>query len=438
MVEKRVLDAEYGVLGALLLDAKLCAAEIFDGITPDDFLDSPCRAVFETARELYREDRPIDVLTVSQKMGAEYRDMLREILEITPTAHNYRGYIEALRQCARQHRARTLADQIALDAAQGAEPAALRTAAEQLVEELSEAGSRDAADMTALMTRAAGRLGQPRTYYDFGFPRLSRNLLFGPGKYVILAARPSVGKTALALQIALELAKRYRVAFFSCEAGQDEIADRILAAETWVDYARLQMGTSTAEEIAAVAQSTGKLAARQLTVIDAAGMTAGDMTARALRLRAQVMIVDYVQIVAHGDPKATEFNRVTEVSRALQMFAKRHHVAVLALSQLSRIGEEEAPELHHLRSSGQLEQDADAVLLLHRPVPGPDVMQNDRDDPEDRRRLKLAKNRNGKVGSFDLWFFGAQQRFLEQWEGFHGAAATGGNYRKNNLEGGIS
>ncbi|MBQ8145052.1 MAG: AAA family ATPase [Butyricicoccus sp.] len=421
MVDQRYLDAEYGVLGSLLLDANLCAAEIFDAVAPDDFVHSECRSVFEAARQLYQNGKPVDVLTVSQMLGDEHRTMMREIVEITPTAHNYRGYVAALHRCAQQHRTRTLAEQIAFDAARGADPTDLRAAAEQMVEGLSESRSRDSADMTTLLVRAIGRIGQKREYYDFGFSKLSRNLLFGPGKYVILAARPSVGKTAFALQIALELSKKHRVVFFSCETDPDEIADRLLAAETWVDYGRLQMGTSTKQEVAAIVQAQQRLASRQLAVVDAAGMTVGDMTARALRMRAEIVIVDYVQIVAHNDPKATEFTRVTEVSRALQLFAKRHHVAVIALSQLSRIGDNEEPELHHLRSSGQLEQDADAVLFLYRPAWEMTASQEENENAENRRKVKLAKNRNGKVGSFKLWFFGSQQRFLEQWEGFYEA-----------------
>lgn len=422
MVDQRYLDAEYGVLGSLLIDAGLCAAEVFDLVEPDDFVHTECRTVFEAARQLYQNGKPVDVLTVSHVLGdADHRTMMREILEITPTAHNFRSYVAALKRCAQQYRTRMLAEQISMDAAQGADPADLRAAAEQMVEGLSESRSRDAADMPTLMTRALGRIGQKREYYDFGFPKLSKNLLCNPGKYVILAARPSVGKTAFALQIALHLAKTHRVVFFSCETDPDEVADRLLAAETGVDYGRLQMGTSAPQEIAAIAQAQSRLASRKLTVVDAAGMTATDMTARALRLRAEIVIVDYIQIIAHRDPKANEFTRVTEVSRALQLFAKRHHVAVIALSQLSRIGDNEEPELHHLRSSGQLEQDADAVLFLYRPMFDLSAGPDENDDIENRRKVKLAKNRNGKVGSFKLWFYGSQQRFLEQWEGFYDA-----------------
>ena len=419
MVDKRYLDAEYGVLGALLIDANLCAAEVFDAVTPEDFVHSDCRAIFEGARTLYQAGRPVDALTVVQAVGEEYRTMVHELVEITPTSANYRAYIALLKRCAQQDRAHTLAQQIAADAALGSDLAELRVLAEKLVEGLSDSQSRDSADMTTLMTRAIGRIGQKREYFDFGFPTLSRHLLCGPGKYIILAARPSVGKTAFALQVALHLARRYRVVFFSCETDPDEIADRLIAAETVVDYGRLQAGTSTREEVAAIVQAKGRIASRMLTVVDAAGMTAADMTARALRLRAEVILVDYVQIVAHPDPKATEFSRVTDVSRALQLFAKRHHVAVIALSQLSRIGDNEEPELHHLRSSGQLEQDADAVLFLYRPPFSADESRDEREDAENRRKIKLAKNRNGKVGVFKLWFFGAQQRFAEQWPGFY-------------------
>lgn len=419
MVNERYLDAEYGVLGALLLDAPSCAAEIFDAVASEDFVHSDCRTIFEGARGLYQSGRPVDALTVVQAVGNEYRKMAFEILDITPTSANYRAYVDLLKRCAQQHRAHELAQQIADDASKGADPADLRAAAEQLVEGLSDSRSRDAADMPALMTRAVGRIGQKREYFDFGFPTLSKHLLCCPGKYVILAARPSVGKTAFALQVALRLARRHRVVFFSCETDPDEIADRLLAAETGVDYGRLQEGTSTPEEIAAIVQAQTRIAARTLTVVDAAGMTAADLTARALRLRAEIILVDYVQIVAHPDPKATEFSRVTDVSRALQCFAKRHHVAVIALSQLSRIGDNEEPELHHLRSSGQLEQDADAVLFLYRPPLTLAESEAERDDAENRRKIKLAKNRNGKVGAFKLWFFGAQQRFAEQWENFY-------------------
>ena len=419
MVNQLYLDAEYGVLGALLIDAGYCAAEIFDTVVPEDFIHAECRIIFEAARELYQNARPVDVLTVLQAVGEEHRQMVKEIVEITPTVYNFRAYVQNLRRCAQQHNARILAEQLAHEASQGAVPSDLRLTAEKLLESLSDNRSRDTSDMPTLMTRALGRLGQKREYIDFGFSKLSRNLLFNRGKYVILAARPSVGKTAFSLQIALHLAKKHRVSFFSCETDSDEIADRLLAAETGVDYERLQTGKSTQEEITAIAQAQGRIAKRMLSVVEAAGMTASDMTARALRDHAEIMIVDYIQIVAHSDRRADEFTRVTEVSRTLQLFAKRHHVAVIVLSQLSRIGDNEEPELHHLRSSGQLEQDADAVLFLYRPAWSYTASDEENADIEKRRKMKLAKNRNGKVGKFDLWFFGDQQRFAEQWPDFY-------------------
>lgn len=419
MVNQQYRDAEYGVLGALLIDARRCAAETFDAVASGDFAHTETRAVFEAARTLYQEGRPVDVLTVTQAAGEEYRDMVREIVEITPTAVNYREYIAALKRCAQQERAHELAERIAADAALGADPDELRGLAEKLVEGLADTRARDAADMPALMTRAMGRIGQKREYFDLGLPTLSKRLLCGRGKYVILAARPSVGKTAMALQIALHLARQYRVVFFSCETDPDEIADRLLAAEAHVDYERLQAGTSTPEEIAAMAQAQNRIAVRKLSVVDASGMTAAGMVTRALRERAEVVFVDYVQIVAHPDRRADEYTRVSDVSRALQSFAKRHRVAVVALSQLSRIDDNEEPDLRHLRSSGQLEQDADAVLFLYRPPYCATDSAAENDDAENRRKAKLAKNRNGKVGTFKLWFFGDQQRFAEQWPGFY-------------------
>ncbi len=417
-------DAEVGLLGSLLVDAPGCAAEIMLALTDEDFQSPDCRTVFNAARALWEEDSPVDPITVAARAGEAYRRFVREIEEVTPTAAHWRGYLDALRRQSMLLRVQRLASEIAGGAAVEADPGQLQEQAEQLLDALSDTGGqRRDYTMTELLTRFFTRQGEPREYLDWGFPQLNRHLFCGMGAYVLLAARPSVGKTALALQLGLHFAKLgKKVDFFSYETDEEKAADRIMSAQSLVSFAAINQGGIADEaSMKNLISAKKRLMNRPFRLIEASGMTVENVRAQALRHGAEVVIIDYLQLIAHKNGRLSEYERVTEISRSLQTLCKRYRLTVIALSQLSRIEDNAEPSLTHLRSSGQLEQDADAAMLLYRPPFNPLESPQEQRDAKNRRFLKIAKNKNGKTGKIKLWFNGDIQTFSEQWRGYYEA-----------------
>lgn len=422
-ISKVYYDAELGVLGSLLLDAPACAAEMMLTLTPEDFATPACRTLFEAARALYHDDSAIDPITVEARAGESYRGLVRDILELTPTAANWRAYVQALRRQSMLHRVSEIAGDIATSAAIEAEPDALQARAEELLTVLAGNSSRKLVhSMNDLLAGFFSRQGKKRVYLDWGFDMLNAHLFCeqGGGDYVLLAARPSVGKSALALQLGVHFARQgKRVDFYSLETEQDKAADRIMSAQSMVSFRAIKRDEITGEQMRELVGAKKRLVDLPFNLIDAAGMTVENIRAHALRNQAEIVIIDYLQLVDHKNRRLSEYDRVSEVSRGIQRLCKQYGITVIALSQLSRIGDAEEPELTHLRSSGQLEQDADAVLFLYRPPYDPIENQEERDDAENRRILKIAKNKEGRVGKIKMWFTGDIQWFSQQWRDFY-------------------
>lgn len=418
------LEAEWGVLGALVTDAAYCAAEIFLDVRAEDFLHSDCRTVFEAAAGLYHEDAPLTRLTLCAKLGEEYRDFVGQLEQVTPTAAAFRASVAALKREARRMRAYDLAQSIADALRFGGDPDETQPDAEKLLEVLGSGGHTHGSRIQDMAVRYLSGLGEEKTFFDWGFDKFNRMLLCRKGTNVILAARPSVGKTALALQLALHFAKKHRVAFYSFEMGEEEAMARILANLSQVDYQKIQRGRLDEDELLAVLRAKDKLQAMQLRFVEASGWTVHQIQADAVRHRSEIVFIDYLQLISHPDARvnANEYARVTEVSRAIQSLAKNHRMMTVALSQFSRGGEDTRPQLKDLRSSGQIEQDADVVALLYRP-PEHELNSEQLADYDHLREFKIAKNRNGQLGKLRLWFQGEHQHFMQEWDHFYDAPA---------------
>ena len=270
-------------------------------------------------------------------------------------------------------------------------------AAGKILSELARGDSQDVSARDGFL-RFLETAAAPRKYISTGLPRLDRAMKLSPGDYLVVGGRPSAGKTALTLQFLLHMAKQYRCVYYSLETRADKLFDRILAAWAGIPLEQIKNG-----DAACLEQVRGRLeefARLQLTVTQAAGWSVPRISAHAARLRAQVIFIDYLSLVrAEG---GSLYERVSAISRELREVAQSRGILVTALSQLNRQGAAE-PGLAYLRESGQGEQDADCVLLLHG---GPDA------DPN-HRQLILAKNKEGLTGRIPLRFRGEFQRFEE-------------------------
>lgn len=399
------LDAQLGVLGSLLLDAERWAGEVFLR-TQEDQYTGEYRTVFQAAQKLHQEGKPIDPVTVMGVLGSDYTQMLLQLMELTPTAENCGAYIDLLVEQSQIAKLQALG--MALTGCQNTQEGAA------LVEECAQVF----ADKRRLEITTAtegyldflARQDAEAQYIPWGFHRLSETVLSSSGDLVVLGGRPSAGKTALSLQMAWEQAKDRKVGFFSLETNPGELFDRLNAMAAGVSSTRIRRRALREEERTKILAARGEFQGRKLEVINAAGMSVSSIRGVAVARGYQIIYVDYLQIISpeRGMKPSDRFGAVSQISMDLHRMAVSLGILVVALSQLSRperAARNKAPDLFSLRESGQIEQDADAVMLLYKA---------DEDDPMSQRRLKVAKNKKGFSGGvLDLDFDGATQTFRE-------------------------
>lgn len=362
--------------------------------------------MFQAAQKLHQAGKPIDPVTVMGVLGSDYTQMLLQLMELTPTAENCRAYIDLLVEQS----------QIAKLQALGMALTGCRSPQEGA--ELVEACNRVFTDKRnlAITTATEGYLDflarqdtEPQ-YIPWGFRRLSETVLSSLGDLVVLGGRPSAGKTALSLQMAWEQARNRKVGFFSLETNPEELFDRLNAMAAGVSSTRIRQRTLKDEERKKILDARGAFQERSLEVVNAAGMSVSAIRGVTVARGYQIVYVDYLQIMSpeRGTKPSDRFGAVSQISMDLHRMAVSLGILVVALSQLSRperAARNKAPDLFSLRESGQIEQDADAVMLLYKA---------DEDDPVSQRRLKVAKNKKGISGGvLELAFDGSTQVFAE-------------------------
>ena len=417
------IEAEEAVLGALLIDpdAIIRVATI---LRPEDFYREKHSWIYEVDLALHERREPIDFLTVCDEL--ERRRQLDEIggpafitslINAVPTSVHVEHYAHIVERAATLRRLIDAAGQIAVLGYQETDDVdEVVDHAEQVLFGVSQ--RRIARDLVPIkqvlseyydrieyLTRHRGELiGIPTGFSDID------KLLGGLQRsdLIILAARPSVGKSSLALSIAHNAAKKFkqRIALFSLEMSSEQVIQRLISAETRIDSQRLRRGEIAEDEWGRFMKATGDLADTMFFVDDSPGISALELRTKARRLHAEygldLIVVDYLQLM-RGDTRSE--NRVQEVSyisRALKGLARELNVPVLALSQLSRGVEsrtDKRPILSDLRESGSLEQDADVVVFIYR-----EELYNDNTERKNIADVIVAKHRNGPTGSVALYF----------------------------------
>ena len=426
------LLAEQSALGGMLL-SKDAVADVIETVRGADFYIPKHELVFEAILTLYSHGEPTDVITVTDQLtktgelqragGAEY---LHTLTALVPTAANAGFYASIVQEKAILRRLVEAGTRIVqmgyasegevtdlVNNAQaeiygvtGAEAVEdyvpLVTAIETAVDEIEAASGRDG-EMTGVPT---------------GFADLDEltNGLHG-GQLIIVAARPGLGKSTLALDFARAATIKHKMPaiFFSLEMGRSEIATRLLAAESSIPMHTLRKGNMDSRDWARLANTRGEIADAPLYIDDSPNMTLVEIRAKCRRLSQRsglrMVIIDYLQLMTSGKKVENRQQEVSEFSRALKLLAKELDVPVIALSQLNRNSEQRAdkkPALSDLRESGSLEQDADIVILLHRET------GLERDDPRmGEADLIVAKHRNGRQDTIGVSFSGMYSRFSD-------------------------
>jgi replicative DNA helicase len=427
------LDAEASLLGAILIDTD-AIVKIADIVLPADFYDERHQRIYEACVALYEKHRPIDVLTLSDQLksnslldmagGASY---LTELTNFVPTAAHVEQYAEIVAEKSMRRRLiKASQDIVALS---GDEAQTLRDLIEQAELRLFEVSQQhvkqDIASLESILANSFDRLdelhkdkgklrGVPTGFKDLDniLAGLQRSDLF------ILAARPSMGKTALALNLAHNVALQagQAVLLFSLEMSKEQLVDRMLAMESGVDAWALRTGNLTDTDFEKIGQAMGSLSEAQIYIDDTPGITVSDLRTKARREAHQhplgLIIVDYLQLMSGGSRFGGDSNRVqeiSEISRGLKGIARELNVPLIALSQLSRSVESRSPQipqLSDLRESGSIEQDADVVAFIYR-----EDYYNPETDRHNITDIFIKKHRNGPTGGVELYFDREKQRF---------------------------
>jgi replicative DNA helicase len=427
------LNAERSILGAILLDNHVLNTAIEKLKTDDFFLDHH-RRIFERMIHLGELQQPIDLVTLTEDLhrlgeleaagGAAY---LAQLIDGVPRISNVEHYARIVKEKAVLrsliHTANAI-QQRAFDADDEADAILDRAETDifQLAEERIRAGLIGVKDLVRENFERLERIfseGRRITGLATGYSRLDNETAgLQPSELIILAARPSMGKTSLALNIAENVALRQggAVAIFSLEMSKESLLLRLLASEARVDAHKFRTGHMSKEDWRRITESLSKMAEAPLWIDDSAAGTVMEMGAKARRLKREkglaLVIVDYLQLVAARGRFGNRNEEVSSISRSLKGLAKELKVPVLVLSQLTRAPEREErkPQLADLRESGAIEQDADVVLFIYRP----NFYKTDMPD-EDRAKADviIAKQRNGPTGAVNFVFLSKHTRFEE-------------------------
>jgi replicative DNA helicase len=426
-------DAEASLLGAILIDSD-AIVKIADAIGVKDFYDERHQRIYEAAHQLYERHSPIDVLTLTDQLkGAGLLDMvggaayLTELTNYVPTAAHVERYAEIVAQKSLRRRLIKASQNIVglgFDESQDLQNL-IEQAESNLFEISQQHVGQDVVSLEEIMTESFDRLdelhkdkgkirGVPTGFKDLDkiLAGLQRSDLF------ILAARPSMGKTALALNLAhnVSIQSGVPVLLFSLEMSKEQLVDRLLAMESGVDAWALRTGNLSDADFEKIGQAMGSLSEAQMFIDDSPGITISDLRTKARREAHQrplgLIIVDYLQLMSGGGRYGNEANRVqeiSEISRGLKGIARELNVPLLALSQLSRSVESRSPQipqLADLRESGSIEQDADVVAFIYRE----DYYKPDT-DRKNITDIFIKKHRNGPTGAVELYFEKDKQRF---------------------------
>lgn len=432
-VPPNALDAERAVLGGILLenDAVNVVTEI---LAPDDFYSEANATIFESMVSLFSRGQPIDQVTLRAELASRERvqavggdEYLLSLTDTIPTVANIEAHARLVREKSIVRRLITACHEIAargygdygevehfLDEAEGSVFQVAKERARNPYEHV-----KDVVYRTFQKIHEAAQRDERITGLTTGFDGLDRKTAgLHPGELMIIAGRPGMGKTAFAVNLALNAcaARRETVAVFSLEMAKEELVRRMLASEARVDGGRLRTGQIVHDDWSKLAEAAGFLSDLPVWIDDTPSISVLELRAKARRLRAEqglaLVIVDYLQLMRSGSRNDSREQEISEISRSLKALAKELSIPVIALSQLnrgveSRSNKDKRPQLADLRESGAIEQDADTILFIYR-----EEVYN-QEDTENRgiAEVIVGKQRAGPTGTVRARFFAEYTRF---------------------------
>ncbi len=430
------IEAEQYVLGAVIFDNE-CIGDIVSVLKPDDFYLEQHKRIFEAMINISNRAEPIDLITLKSELESIFDsiggvDYLTQLYLMVSTTANLKYHIKIIEEKAilrRLIRSANTITELCFDTAKDV-PLVLNSAENEIYKVLQSKKMSDMYPIKDVLAENLSRLEQLMknnakvTGVPTGFRDLDlRTTGLQPSDLVLIAARPAMGKTSFALNIATNAAVRHNVpvAIFSLEMSKEQLANRILSSEALISSEKLRIADINGDDMAKLAMSINELSKAPIYIDDTAGITVSEIKAKCRRLKLKnklgLVVIDYLQLI-QGTSREGRQQEVSENSRLLKILAKELDVPVITLSQLSRAPDQRTdhhPMLSDLRESGSIEQDADMVMFLYR---------EDYYDPETEKKntveCMIAKFRNGSTGSVDLGWRGEFTKFMDL-DNSHGA-----------------
>ena len=423
------IEAEQSVIGSMIID-KSAIAQVAEKLTEDDFYRDGHKIIYKAIFEMFKNDMAVDLVTLLEYLkstdqlekagGVTY---ITEVSSSVPTTANLSSYIKIVEEKSILRRLIKASTAIIEDSynKQGEVEGVLDLAEKKIFdiaekrstsdfESLSDVLERGFLEIERLFNNKGQITGVPSGFTDLD----AKTSGFQKGDMVLIAARPSMGKTTFALNIAENAALREgkRVVIFSLEMPKEQLAYKLLCSEANVDMLKLRTGNLDDKDWENIARATGPLSKAKIYIDDTAGVTVMEMRSKCRRLKMEygidLILIDYLQLMS-GSSSENRQQEVSEISRSIKALAKEMECPVIALSQLSRAPEQRAdhrPMLSDLRESGSIEQDADLVMFLYR-----DEYYNKETEDKNMAECIVAKHRNGPVGTVKMAFLGALSKF---------------------------
>ena len=426
------LEAEQAVLGSILIDSR-CVADVIGLLRPEDFFLEQNREIYETVYTMFNFSQTIDPVTVLDKLlelgyyHDNSRDYILQLMEITPTAANAVRYANIVRDKAMlRGLAQAASDITEIVYDQVGTPAEMLEAAEKKIYALRKGERGDSLEHIGGVLHKVFEQLTVLSESDSAIPGLSTGLrdldtkINGLNKsdLLLIAARPAMGKTSFAMNIGLNVAKKYKqtVAIFSLEMSREQLAMRLLSGESFVDSQKLVTGKLSEDEWIKLAMASSALSQTDIRVDDNPAITVAEMNAKLRRVEdLGLVIIDYLQLMTgsgYGKQSENRVQVVGEISRSLKIMAKELNVPVVCLSQLSRAVEsrtDKRPIMSDLRESGAIEQDADCILFLYR-----DDYYHEDSEEKNVAECIVAKNRHGETGTVKLQWLPQYTTFTDR------------------------
>ena len=424
------IEAEQAVIGSMLTDQDAVSSAI-ETLKPEDFYREDNKIIYEAILNIYNRAEPIDIITLKAELssmgkldavgGLEYIAVLPDKV---PTTANVDRYIKIVEEKAMlRNLIKTANDILSMGYEPTDEPERVMDLAEKKIFDVMQKKSQKGyTPIKDVLVESFSKLEelynqkQHVTGVPTGFIDLDKMTAGLHGsEFILIAARPAMGKSAFALNIGAYAATRANipVAIFSLEMAKDQVANRILCSEALVDSNAVRTGELTDEDLSKLAETSGELSQAQIFIDDTAGISVMEIRAKCRKVKLEknigLVIIDYLQLIQGSGKSSSREQEIAEISRSLKILAKEIEVPVIALSQLSRAVEarpDHRPMLSDLRESGSIEQDADIVMFLYR-----DDYYNEDSEKKNQAEVIIAKQRAGSTGTVDLAWLGQYTKF---------------------------